>query len=269
MLTISFAGYTRQTSFKTAATLGQISEFSLVLILLGNASGIVPENVVNVITIGALITIAMSAYTINYSNNLFRLFKKPLGVLERGVLKKDRIMIEHQYDLILFGYKRGGQEFIRLFKELGKKFVVVDYDPEVIEQMDHQRMNSIFGDATDIELLDEIGIERAKLVVSMITDNSVNIFLVKLINKLNPKSIVIVHAENVEQATELYELGASYVVMPHYIGSENIGAFIKNSALKKSEFIKYQQKHVDYIKNHYSLILPRLKLNPLLSSEAK
>ena len=263
ILTISFAGYTRQTSFKTAATLGQISEFSLVLILLGNASGIVPENVVNVITITALITIALSAYTINYSSFFFRLFKQPLGILERGVLKKDRIMVEHQYDLILFGYKKGGQEFIRLFKELGKKFVVVDYDPEVIEQMDNQRMNSIFGDATDVELLDEIGIERAKLIVSMITDNSVNIFLVKLIYKLNPKSIVIVHAENVEQATELYALGASYVVMPHYIGNENIGAFIKNSALKKSEFIKYQQKHVDYIKNHYSLDTPTPEVEPI------
>lgn len=253
MLTISFAGYTKQTSFKTAATLGQISEFSLVLILLGNASGIVPENVVNVITISALFSIAISAYVINYTNFFFKLFKRPLSILERGVLKKDRIMTEHQYDLILFGYKKGGQEFIRLFKDLNKKFVVVDYDPEVIELMDHQHMNSIFGDATDIELLEEIGVEKAKLVVSMITDNSVNVFMVKLINKLNPKSIVIVHAENVQEATELYDLGASYVVMPHYIGSENIGAFIKNSSLKKSEFIKYQQKHVDYIKNHYAL----------------
>jgi len=253
MLTISFAGYTKQTSFKTAISLGQISEFSLVLILLGNASGIVPENVVNVITIVALVSIAWSAYSINYSEFFYRVFKRPLGFLERGVLKNDRILSDHQYDLILFGYRKGGQEFIRLFQELAKKFVVVDYDPEVIELMDHQHMNSIFGDATDIELLDEIGIEKAKLVVSMITDNAVNIFLVKLIYKINPKSIVIVHAENVEEATELYELGATYVVMPHYIGNENIGAFIKNSELKKSEFVKYQQKHVDYIKNHYSL----------------
>jgi len=253
MLTISFAGYTKQTSFKTAISLGQVSEFALVLILLGSTSGIIPKNVVNVITITALATIAWSAYAINYSDFFYRVFKKPLGFLERGVLKKDRILADHQYDLILFGYKKGGQEFIRLFQELAKKFVVVDYDPEVIELMDHQHMNSIFGDATDIELLDEIGIEKAKLVVSMITDNSVNIFLVKLIYKINPKSIVIVHAENVEEATELYELGATYVVMPHYIGNENIGAFIKNSELKKSEFVKYQQKHVDYIKNHYSL----------------
>ena len=253
MLTISFSGYTKQTSFKTAASLGQISEFSLVLILLGSSAGMVPGNVVNVITITALITIAWSAYAINYSEFFYKLFRKPLSILERGVMKKERLLVERQNDLILFGYKKGGQEFIRLFQELNKRFVVVDYDPEVVEQMEHQRINSIFGDATDIELLDEIGVDKAKLVVSMITDNSINIFLVKLINKVNPRSIVIVHAENVEQATELYDLGASYVVMPHYIGNENIGSFIKNSSLKKSEFVKYQQKHVDYIKNHYSL----------------
>jgi Kef-type K+ transport system membrane component KefB len=253
LISIASVGYTKQTSFKSAISLGQVSEFSLVLILLGNNSGIVPSNIVNVITIVALVSIALSTYTINYANFWYKLFQRPLSYFERGKTKKDKYVASNQYDFILFGYKRGGQEFIRLFQDLGKKFVVVDYDPEVIESMDHQQIDSIFGDAADIDLLEEIGIENAKLVVSMITDHDVNIFLVKLIEKLNPKAIVIMHAEDVDHATELYDLGASYVVLPHYIGNENIGAFIKNSDLKKSEFKKYQEKHVNYIKSHYSL----------------
>ncbi|HUC95744.1 MAG TPA: cation:proton antiporter [Candidatus Saccharimonadia bacterium] len=253
MFTILLSGYTKQTSFKTAISLGQISEFSIVLILLGNSSGIVPSSIVNVITILALMSIGISTYLINYSNFWYKLFQKPLSYLERRTIHKDRTIHQHQYELLLFGYKKGGQEFIRLFQSLEKKFVVIDYDPEVIESMDRQHINSIFGDATDIDLLEEVGIEKSKLIVSMITDHDTNVFLLKLIYKINPESIIIVHAETIEKATELYELGASYVVMPHYIGSENIGSFIKNSKLKKSEFIKYQEKHVNYIKNHYAL----------------
>jgi Kef-type K+ transport system membrane component KefB len=253
LISVASVGYTKQTSFKTAISLGQISEFSLVLVLLGNSNGILPDNIVNVITILALVSIVSSTYLINYANFFYKLFQKPLSYFERGNLKKDSVTKSHQYDLVLFGYKKGGQEFIRLFQNLEKKFVVVDYDPEVIESMDHQQIDSIFGDATDVELLEEIGIENVKLIVSMITDHDVNIFLLRLINKINPKSIIIVHAESVDKATELYEMGASYVVMPHYIGNENIGAFIKNSNLKKSEFKKYQEKHVNYIKHHYSL----------------
>jgi Kef-type K+ transport system membrane component KefB len=253
LITMGVMRYTKQTSFKTALSLGQVSEFSLVLILLGNSEGIVPNGMVNVITFVALFSVASSTYMINYANGIYKAFEKQLRLFERNKTHAERGYAQHRYELILFGYKRGGQEFIQLFNKMKKDFVVVDYDPEVIDVMEQQKVNCIYGDATDIELLDEIGIDKSKLIVSTMTDHDTNVFLLKLINKVNPKSIVIVHAESIKRATELYELGASYVVMPHYIGNENIAAFIKNSELKKSEFLKYQQKHLDYIQNHYAL----------------
>jgi Kef-type K+ transport system membrane component KefB len=251
LITMGAMKYTKQTSFKTAISLGQVSEFSLVLILLGNAAGIVPANIVNVITFVALITIAVSTYLINYANGIYKHLEKPLEMFERTKTHAEKIYSRHHYELVLFGYKKGGQEFIKLFHKMNKKFVVVDYDPEVIDTMEHQKINCIYGDATDIELLEEIGIEKSHLIVSAITDHDVNVFLLRLVNKINPNSIVIVHAESIERATELYELGASYVVMPHYIGNENIAAFISKSGLKKSEFMKHQAKHLAYIQSHY------------------
>lgn len=252
-ITMSVMRYKKQTSFKTAISLGQVSEFSLVLILLGNASGIVPESMVNVITVLALVTIAISTYLINYANSIYKVLERPLKLFEREKTHAEGNYLQRHYELILFGYKKGGQEFIHLFKKMNKDFVVVDYDPEAIDIMEQQKINCIYGDATDVELLEEIGIEKSKLIVSAITDHDANIFLLKLINKINPRSIIIVHAESIKKATELYDLGASYVVMPHYIGNENIAAFIKKSDLKKSEFTKYQEKHMAYIQSHYAL----------------
>lgn len=256
MITMGIMKYTRQTSFKTAISLGQISEFSLVLILLGNSAGIVPKSLVNVITFMALVTIASSTYLINYANGLYKVTERYLKIFERSKTHTERPLVQLTYPLILFGYKRGGLEFIHLFKKMKKDFVVVDYDPEVIDIMEQQKINCIYGDATDIELLQEVGIEKAKLIVSAMTDHDTNIFLLKLINKINPKSIIIVHAESIKKATELYDLGASYVVMPHYIGNDNIASFIQNSDLKKSEFTKYQEKHLSYIQKHYALDTP-------------
>ena len=45
-------------------------------------------------------------------------------------------------------------------------------------------------------------------------------------------------------------------MLPHYIGSEKIGAFIKKSGLKKSEFKKYREKHLAYLQSHYELYNP-------------
>jgi len=253
MATMGLMGYTKQTSFKTGFSLGQVSEFSLVLVLLGKSTGVLPANLVSVVTIVALISIAFSTYLINYMSSIYKILQRPLSLFERSTPQHEHNPAKHQYELVLFGYQKGGQEFIKLFQSMKKDFVVIDYDPEAIDIMEHQRINCIYGDATDIELLEEIGIEKAHLVVSTLTDHDINVFLLKLINKLNPRSIVILHAESIKLASELYELGASYVVIPHYIGNENIGTFIKNSDLKKSEFIKYQEKHLAYMNSHYAL----------------
>jgi hypothetical protein len=41
------------------------------------------------------------------------------------------------------------------------------------------------------------------------------------------------------------------VILPHYLGTEKIGAFIKKSGLKKSEFRQYREKHLAYLQTHY------------------
>jgi hypothetical protein len=60
------------------------------------------------------------------------------------------------------------------------------------------------------------------------------------------------HAEKVEEAFELYGLGASYVILPHHIGSEKISSFIRHNGLDKSGFKEYRQKHLAYLEQHYS-----------------
>lgn len=250
MLIMGFLGYTKRTSFKAAVTMGQVSEFSLVFVIIGNRAGVVSDSLVTIVTFVALLTIGVSTYLILYSDKLFKLWEEHLSMFERRKVQEyhePRV----QYELVLFGYLRGGHEFLKLFHSLDKRYVVVDYDPDVIDTLEHQKSNYIYGDATDIELLEEVGLEKSKLVVSTMTDFETNKFLVKLIDGINPSAVVICHAEDAEQASELYDLGASYVMVPHYIGSEKISAFIRRSGLKKSEFKKYREKHIAYLHSHF------------------
>lgn len=244
-------GYTKRTSFKAAIALAQISEFSLVFVILAHKQGLVSNNLVSVLTMIALISIATSTYLISYAEKLFLLFEHYLSMFER---RKTHFEQEsrHHYDLVLFGYQRGGHEFLKVFQALKKRYIVIDYDPEVIDTLEHRKIAYLYGDATDIELLEEAGLDKARLVVSTITDHETNVFLVNLLEKINPKAVLICHSDTVAQAAELYERGASYVMMPHYIGSEKIGAFIKKSGLKKSDFKQYRDKHMAYLQAHYA-----------------
>jgi Kef-type K+ transport system membrane component KefB len=251
LMSMGILGYTKRTSFKAAVSLAQISEFSLVLSALALSEGRIGENLAATLTIVALITIAISTYASVFDDGLYDFMEKHFILFERAKTHNERGKKRKSYELVLFGYRRGGHEFVKVFKSLGKRFVVIDYDPEAIDALERAEIEYLYGDASDNELLEEADLTKAKMIVSTITDFDVNKLLVRTLEKMNPNAVFIAHADSIEQAAELYELGVSYVMLPHYIGSEKIGAFIKKSGLKKSEFRKYRDRHLAYLQSHF------------------
>ena len=253
MSTLGVLGYTKRVSFKTATMLTHVSEFSIILVILGERQGLIQSNVVTILTFVAIISIATSTYLVTYNDRVYSYLEKYLEMFERRKTHADSIPEQH-YELVLFGYQRGGHEFVNLFKKLKKKYVVIDYDPEVVDTMDNRKINYIYGDATDEELLEEAGVQKAKLVVSTIPDFDVNSFLLKYMEDKNPRAVLILHADDPFEAAKFYEAGASYVILPHYIGSEQVSAFIGKSGLSKEVFRKQRIKHLEYLEKHYGAL---------------
>ncbi len=251
LMSMGLLGYTKRTSFKTAASLAQISEFSLVLAALALSEGRIGEDTAAALTIVALVSIASSTYASVFDDGLFNFIGKHFILFERSKTHNERGKSRKDYELVLFGYQRGGHEFVKVFRALGKRFVVIDYDPEIIDQLDRSEIDYLYGDASDNELLEEADIGKAKMIVSTITDFETNMSLARTLDKINPDAVFISHADNLEQAALLYSEGTSYVMLPHYIGSEKIGAFIKKSGLRKNEFKKFREKHIAYLENHF------------------
>jgi Kef-type K+ transport system membrane component KefB len=243
--------YTKNTGFRVSSSIAQISEFSLVLIVLGVQQGLVRTEIASITTIIALVTIAYSAYAMTFSGNIYNILEKHLTLFERRKTKQETAKSQN-YDMVLFGYKKGGSEFLRVMDQMGKKSVVVDYDPEVVDILASQDTHFIYGDVTDLELLGELNMSRARLVVSTVSDHTTNLFLARWLEQANPNAVFVCAAETAEQASELYEIGVSYVMMPHYIGSEKISAFIKRNGFNKTEFRRFREKHLQYLQTHYA-----------------
>lgn len=243
MTSLGVLGYTRRTSFKTGINLSQISEFSIILIVLAAGTGLVSSYVAAIITLTALITIIVSTYLMQYDNKLFTKLESKLNMFERAgaVDKKHEVK---DYPLILFGFKNGGHQYLKTFRSLKKKFVVVDYDPEVIEDLHRANINYLYGDATDPELLAEIHMDSAKFVVNTIGDHDVNVSLTKYIRRRNSEAVIVCYSETYNQAAELYRLGVSYVMLPHFIGSERLNSFISTHGISKQSFENYREKHM-------------------------
>lgn len=243
MMSLGGLHYTKRTSFKTGINLSQISEFSIILVVLANQAGLVGDRLSAIITLVAIITIAVSTYLMQYDNWIFAKLEGRLHLFERKIISE----VPHKaraYPLVLFGYQNGGHQFLKTFRSMRQRYVVVDYDPEVIEELEHKRIEYLYGDATDPELLAELNIEKTKLIVNTIGDHSVNKSLVRYVRKHNQDGVIICYSSDHNQAAELYEMGASYVMLPHFIGSEQLSMFIHLHGLNKKSFEDYREKHL-------------------------
>lgn len=253
-LALGLLGYTKRVSFKAGISLAQISEFSIVLIVLAVTNGLVPKSLGSVITLTAMATITISTYLMKYDDKLFKGFDKMklfYGLFDRARRKESKQL--GRYDVLLFGYQRGGHEFIRSFRQMKRKFLVVDYNPASIELLTHQHIPCLFGDATDTELLEEVGVEHMHLIVSTISNFETNQELIRHLNFYNPDALTVCNANSYEEALQLYELGCSYVMIPHYAGSERLGALLQKNGIDREHFDRYRARHLKHLQARHPL----------------
>lgn len=243
MMSLGVLRYTKRTSFKTGINLSQISEFSIILVVLAHQAGIVGNKLGAVVTLVAIVTISVSTYLMQYDNWLYAKIEKHLHLFEREKTTEAKYRAQ-VYPLILFGYKNGGQQFLKTFRSMKKRFVVVDYNPDVIDELERKHIEYLYGDATDPELLADIDIGKAQLIVNTIGDHTVNLSLTQYVRRHNKDTVIICYSSDHNEAAELYKLGASYVMLPHFIGSEKLNLFIHLHGINKESFKEYRKKHL-------------------------
>ena len=232
MMSLGFLGYTQRTSFKAGINLSQISEFSIILIVLAAGAGLVSNSLSSIITLVAIITIAVSTYLMKYDNWIYAKIEERLRIFERKHVT-EKVPRPAQYTSILFGYTNGSESLLESIKNLNEPYVVVDFNPDSIHQLQEAHAPYVYGDITDLELLDEISLDKAKLIVNTTGDHAVNMVLVRYIKHRNKQAIVICYSQSQEEADELYRLGATYVVLIYKNSSYRLSEFIDEHGLNK------------------------------------
>ncbi|HYD35708.1 MAG TPA: cation:proton antiporter [Vitreimonas sp.] len=243
ILLMNALGYNRKTGYLAGLTVAQISEFSLILASLGLQVGHLSQQTMSLITLVGLITIAGSTYLILYSEKLYPYVSKVLQLLE--LLKRKRTQkgsVGEDYQGVLFGYDRVGRIFGEAFKDLNLSFLVVDFNPSSIERLNEAEIPYRYGDASDVEFLEELPLRKPRLVVSTIPDMATNLLIIKDVLARNPNAIVLPMAQTLAEAKTLYQAGASYVVLPHYAGAELAAGLLETHHLNLVAYEKEKAK---------------------------
>ena len=233
MVIMGALGYRKRTSFLAGLTVAQISEFSLIIVFLGNKIGHLTGEVVTLITVVGIITFTFSTYMIVNGNKLYLFLAPILSVFEKKHGKKDEVLhsskelSEIKNHIVLIGGDQMGESLIDVFQSMNRKVVVIDFDPTIINKPDFRNVHRLFGDISDIEIKEFAKIHAAYLVVSTIPDVEDNLILVREIKDKKSNAIVIVTAFDSKDAKMLYAENADYVVLPHLAGGRQLAKILE------------------------------------------
>lgn len=250
MALMGFFGYTKKNSFLAGLTVAQISEFSFILVAMGMSAGHVDANTLSIVTAVGLITFAGSTYMILYSHKIYPKIARFLSIFERKGKKVDEHEHHHGsgHDILLFGYNRIGFDILESLQRIKKAFLVIDYDPQVITTLAKEGYDSRYGDADDPELLDELDFENAKMIISTIPDIDTNLMLINKAKEMRQGQIIAVVAHQMEEAIKLYDKGATYVIMPHFLGGKHFSTMLEKNELSAELFIEEKIRHLEHLK---------------------
>jgi voltage-gated potassium channel len=117
---------------------------------------------------------------------------------------------------VVCGYGRMGKIIVKEMQQEGVEFVVIEKTPRPLNEKETIPM--IIGDATQDPILKEAGIERARGLITVLSTDAENLFVVLSAHVLNPQMLIVARASEENSEEKLLRAGANRVVSPYHIG---------------------------------------------------
>lgn len=252
MVSVRLCGYKKRTAFFTGNSLAQTSEFSLIILALGLTLGHIGQGLFSILVLATIITMSLTGYFVEYEKKFYRWLSIPLDVFSKIPVRREE-KLKYKFGakkkIIIFGCHRMGSLFLKKFAKIKDKILVVDYDPEIIKALIEKKIPCIYGDFANPEVLQKASIGNTEFIISTIPDLEDNVSLISKAKEINPNIIVIVSAEFIHDAIDLYDRGADYVILPKVISGERVNHIIKTIRSNKKSLKRSQIKHLRELHN--------------------
>jgi len=235
--------FTPETSLKSALNMTQTSEFSLILGALALSNGIIGNDIVGFISLVAIITMGASSYLLNYNQEIYNKLERFLQRFEsedKNDIKVDRL----EGHALVIGYDTVSKKILEQLEQKFETVVVVDRSSENVEELSNANFEFIYGDFSHSEIRRASGASRASLIISLSPDFQVNR---EILEYKNRDSTFFVKAQNIEDAGELYEMGAHYVILKNILTGEKMNDYVKLYLEDRELFQKEVRPEIDRI----------------------
>ncbi len=138
--------------------------------------------------------------------------------------------------VVVCGFGRVGRHLSAALEEDGVDHVVVEVDEEKLRYLESHGMLWIDGDATQEDVLEACGLDRASALVACVNTDADNVLITLTSKGISPSTTVIARAKQDENEQKLRRAGADRVILPSGIGGRRIASLLTRPVV--SDFLE-------------------------------
>lgn len=237
--------------------LAQGGEFAFVVMATAEQTAFIPEEITNYVVLVVGISMALTSPLVILHEWITRKRTMQEKAQQETVRAQNSMAALEQTDtpkaeVIIAGFGRFGQIIGRILTASNIPFNALDKNPEHIEFLKNYGVQSYYGDATRIELLEAAGIRDAKVLVVALVNIEASLEIVRLVKNHFPQITLIVRARDRAHAYRLAELGVENPIREIYESS-------LSAAMRTLNEIGYtdgqSQRAIDIFREHDQSLL--------------
>lgn len=221
---IRFLDYPWRVAGIGAIGLGQVGEFAFLLLSQGFREGLVgPAAYQNLLAV-AILTMVATPFLMSAGPRLAKVWERIVAPgpdrAERGEAVPERRPAENH--VVIAGYGMNGRNLARVLKATGVPYVVADLNDVLVREAREAGETVFFGDVNNPEILERLGIDRARMLVLAISDPMATRRAVAVARRANPGLFILVRTRYVADVDDLIALGANAVIPEEFETSVEI-----------------------------------------------
>jgi CPA2 family monovalent cation:H+ antiporter-2 len=204
-----------------AVGLSQVGEFSFILGQSGLSLGLFNSDQYSLILAAALFSITLNPFLFKLLPWLERTLRKlPVFWKHLEAVQPLPAIDEQQLSghAVIIGYGRVGKHLVDVLRTLSIPLLVIEADAERTVALNQRNIPTLYGDASNSEVIRHAHLERASALITTIPDEIAALMIVTAARDLNPSLPIIARAATEKGVRFLADTGANHIVHPELEG---------------------------------------------------
>lgn len=247
-------------NFLFAILLSQVGEFAFVILALGRTINLIDQVWYDYLLATTALSMVVTPILLLLNEKWIAPYLGLKPSMKDEQKYDDLSHISADKKIVIAGFGDFGNTIGRLLQANDISTLVLDNNPERVDHLRRMGFNVYYGDATQINILKSIGMDKADYFIAAVYPPEANQQLVAMVRKNFPEVQIIVRAKNRKNAYEYLRLNDPKIDVFRetffsavYVGAtmlEKLGFSHEEAALQSELFIKSDRESLQKLAQH-------------------